>query len=77
MRRGLFANIEAALAPGGFFIGSLATVANLERHKRPPLPYVLKEAELPSLLGDLVLVTYEEGWLNDHCDARFIARRPS
>jgi tellurite methyltransferase len=75
--RTFFPNIEAALSPGGFFIGSLATVANLERHERPPLPYLLQEGELPSLLGNLELIAYEEGWQNDRCDARFIARRPT
>jgi tellurite methyltransferase len=75
--RTLFRKIEAILAPGGLFIGSLATVTNLERHERPPLPYLLQESELPSLLGDLELVAYEEGWQNDRCDARFIARCPA
>jgi SAM-dependent methyltransferase len=73
----LFPQIEAILAPGGVLVGTLATRANLERHERPPLPYLLEEGELPSLMGNLELVTYDEGWQNDHCDARFITRRPT
>lgn len=75
--RTLFPRIEAVLAPGGLLIGSLATVANLERHQRPPLPYLLNEGELPSLLGNLETVAYEEGWQDGRCDARFIARHPA
>jgi SAM-dependent methyltransferase len=74
--RVLFRRMESGLKPGGLLIGSLATVTNLERNERPPLPYLLNNAELPSLLGDLEMLTYEEGWHDNRCDARFIARKP-
>ena len=73
--RTLMAEIEAILTPGGLLVGSMATVASLERHERPPLPYLLQAGEFPSLVGDLDLLIYEEGWQNDRCDARFVASR--
>ncbi|MEN8041705.1 MAG: methyltransferase domain-containing protein [Actinomycetota bacterium] len=76
LHRPLIGNLIAALAPGGLLIGALATVRNLERNARPPLPYLVDEGETPDLLHGLDLVRYEEGWLDDHHDARFVARRP-
>lgn len=75
--RDLFPRIESSLEPGGVFAGSLATVTNLERNERPPLPYLLGNGELPSLIRDLELVRYEEGWLDDRHDARFVTVSPS
>jgi tellurite methyltransferase len=75
--RNLFAMFPSVLAPGGVLIGALATVRNLERNARPPLPYLLDEDELPGLVGDLDLVRYVEGWQDGHHDARFIARKPA
>ena len=74
LERDLFPKIEAILQPGGIVIGSLATTTNLERNTRPPLPYLLEDGELPSLLGELEVLEYEEGWLGDRHDARFVAR---
>lgn len=74
--RGLFPIITEALAPGGVLIGSLATFTNLERNARPPAAYLLEDGELPDLIEDLELVSYAEGWQDDHHDARFVARRP-
>ncbi|MCL1600356.1 MAG: class I SAM-dependent methyltransferase [Actinomycetia bacterium] len=74
LERNLFPEIEAILQPGGIVIGSLATTTNLERNTRPPLPYLLEEGELPSLIGKLEMLEYEEGWLSDRHDARFVAR---
>jgi 2-polyprenyl-3-methyl-5-hydroxy-6-metoxy-1,4-benzoquinol methylase len=73
--RDLFPAFPASLRPGGIVIGSLATVTNLDRHERPPLPYLLDENELPELIGSLELVSYEECWEDGHHDARFVARR--
>jgi hypothetical protein len=73
--RALFPAIPTLLRPGGIVIGSLATVANHERNERPPLPYLLKEGEIPELIEGLEVVTYDESWDNGHHDARFIARR--
>jgi SAM-dependent methyltransferase len=72
--RDLLMAVVGALRPGGVLIGALATVTNLERNDRPPLPYLLEDGELPGLMGDLELVRYEEGWQDDRHDARFVAR---
>ena len=74
--RDLFPAITDALASGGTLIGALATVRNLERNPRPPLPYLLEEGELPALLAGLEVIRYEEGWQDDRHDARFVARSP-
>ncbi|MFV1961702.1 MAG: class I SAM-dependent methyltransferase, partial [Acidimicrobiia bacterium] len=74
--RALLPDLTAALRPGGVLIGALATVSNLERNPRPPLPYVLEDGELPALMGGLELIRYEEGWQDDHHDARFVAGKP-
>ncbi len=77
LQRDLFPTISSFLSPGGMLIASLATVRNLERRPRPPLPYLLAEGELPTLVGDLVVLVSEEGWLpDDHHEARIVARRP-
>jgi SAM-dependent methyltransferase len=73
--RSLFPTIEAVLEPDGVLIGSLATVTNLERNDRPPPEYLLDEEELPSLLGDLVMLRYEETWRDNRHDARFLAQK--
>jgi tellurite methyltransferase len=73
--RSLFPTFSALLRPGGFAIGSIATVKNLERNERPPLPYLLEEGELPELIEGLELVSYDESWESGHHDARFVARR--
>jgi SAM-dependent methyltransferase len=72
--RELLPRIESVLKPEGLLVGALATATNLERHDRPPLPYLLEDGELPSLLGELEMLEYEESWLNDRHDARFVAR---
>jgi len=74
--RDIFPDLAVALRPGGMLIGALATITNLERNERPPSPYLLEEAELPSMMQGLELVRYEEGWLDDRHDARFVARKP-
>ncbi|MEN8239743.1 MAG: class I SAM-dependent methyltransferase [Actinomycetota bacterium] len=73
--RALFPMFPELLEPGGVVIGSLATVRNLERNERPPLPYLLDEGELPGIIGGLELVVYDESWEEGHHDARFVARR--
>jgi SAM-dependent methyltransferase len=72
--RELLPRIASVLRPGGVLIGALATSTNLERNDRPPLPYLLDDGELPSLLGGLKMLEYEESWLDDRHDARFAAR---
>jgi SAM-dependent methyltransferase len=70
----LLPRIESVLKPGGVLVGALATSTNLERNDRPPLPYLLEDRELPSLLGELEMLAYEENWLDNRHDARFVAR---
>lgn len=74
--RALFSGFARLLRPGGLVIGSLATVKNLERNERPPLPYLLDGGELPALIDGLDLTEYDESWEDGHHDARFVARRP-
>ncbi len=77
LKRDIFSAIATTLRPGGTLIGALATVTNLERNERPPLPYLLDDGELPDLVGDMELVRYQEGWLDDRHDARFVAHKPT
>lgn len=76
LHRPLFGSFPAALAPGGLLVCEIATVRNLERHDRPPRPYLLEEGELQRMAADLDIVGYREGWVDDdrHC-ARLVARR--
>ena len=73
--RSLFRAFPKLLNRGGILIGSLATVKNLERHARPPLPYLLDDAELPGLLTGLEIISYDESWDDGYHDARFLARK--
>lgn len=73
--RQLFSRIESLLNPGGVLVGAIATATNLKRNDRPPLPYLLNDGEVPSLLGDMEMLEYEEGWRDDRHDARFVAQR--
>ncbi len=76
LHRPLIGRLVATLVPEGLLVGALATVKNLELNQRPPLPYLLEEGELPILLDGLDLLRYEEGWFDDHHEARFVARKP-
>lgn len=71
----LLSDFAAVLKPTGLLIGVLATVTNLERNERPSRRHLIGNGELPGLLGSLELLRYEEGWQDDHHDARFVARR--
>lgn len=73
LQRGLFPAMIDALAEGGVLACAIATVRNLERHPRPPREFVLDEGELRGLVGDLTVVDYEEGWFDDHHEARVVA----
>lgn len=74
--RPLFATFGEHLAPGGTLVVIQPTRRNLERHGKPPAQYLLAEGELRELAGELQVVHYEEGWLEDgRHDAVLVARR--
>jgi SAM-dependent methyltransferase len=75
LRRDLFPEMVARLAPGGVLVVEIATERNLERHAKPSRRFLLRNGELPDLLEPLEVVYYREGWLEDHAQARAIARR--
>ena len=75
LNRLLFPLIEERLAPGGVLIASIATARNRERNEKPPPEHLLDEGELPSLIGVLGLIHYEEAWRDDRHEARLVARR--
>ena len=78
LQRDLFLPAIERLADGGLIAFSVATVRNLERRERPPLPYLLDEGEAPSLVDGLEILHYEEGWsMEDRHEARVVARKRS
>lgn len=74
--RRLFPMMIAELADGGVLAVTLPTRSNLERHERPSERFLLDDGELPSLLADLCIEHYREGWQIDgrHC-AEALARK--
>ncbi len=75
LQRDLFPLMVGSLAEGGVLASAIATVRNLERHPRPPREFVLDGGELPGLVGGLTVIRYEEGWFDDHHEARIVAKR--
>jgi tellurite methyltransferase len=76
LHRPLFAEIPRVLAPGGILFFVQPTTRNLERHEKPPRPFLLEEGEAPRLIQDLEILRYEEDWLAEgRHDALIIARR--
>ena len=74
--RPLFRVFPQQLAPGGLLVVAQPTQTNLQRHEKPPERFLLKDAELPSLVPQLEIVRYREGWLEDgRHDALLVARR--
>jgi len=63
--RPIFAEFAASLAAGGKLVVVQPTQTNLQRHAKPPAPYLLDDGELPSLVPDLRVEHYQEGWLAD------------
>ncbi len=75
LHRPLFAQFEAALAPGGLLVVAHATRSNLLRHPRPGPRHVLEDGELPTLVRGLDVLRSEEGWLESgRHEARIVAR---
>lgn len=68
--RTLLASVGDDLPIGCRFVAAIATVANLERHARPPGRYLLERGELASLVSGgagrrLALLHRREGWADD------------
>jgi tellurite methyltransferase len=76
LNRALFREFPQALAPQGLLLIAQPTVRNLERHPKPPRPFLLEEQELPNLVAGLEIVHYTERWqpCGRH-EAQLIARR--
>jgi tellurite methyltransferase len=77
LQRDLFPKLVARLSPGGVLVCEIATVGNLERHAKPSRRFLLEPEELRALCAPLAAVFYGEGWQDDRCVARILARRPS
>jgi tellurite methyltransferase len=76
LHRPLFEKFPGSLAPGGVLFFLQPTVRNLERHARPPRPFLLDEGEAIRLVAGLEILHHEEGWLAEgRHDALVIARR--
>lgn len=76
LSRPLFQWFPHALAPGGLLLVVQPTKSNLQRHDKPPQPFLLDDGELPSLAAGLEVLHYEEGWLAEgRHDAVLLARR--
>lgn len=76
LHRPLFTQMTTALAPEGWLVCELATVRNLERHSRPPRPFLLEPGELAVLTKELQPVVSTEGWTEEgRHNARFAGRR--
>ncbi|MFV9673246.1 MAG: class I SAM-dependent methyltransferase [Acidimicrobiia bacterium] len=78
LQRDLFPPAIEHLVNDGVIAFSIATVRNLERRERPPLPYLLDEGEAPSLVDGLQIIHYAEGWsVEDRHEARVVAKKRS
>jgi SAM-dependent methyltransferase len=77
LRRPLFPDLAAALAPGGLLVVEIMTRRNLERHASPSERFLLEEGELPGLARGLEVLSCDEGWRDSgRHEARLVARRP-
>lgn len=76
--RPLFPIYPDVLAMRGRLVIVQPTVTNLQRHDRPPRQFLLNAGELPSLVGDLDIIHYEEDWLDEgRHEAVLVAERNS
>ncbi|MEE9278591.1 MAG: class I SAM-dependent methyltransferase [Myxococcota bacterium] len=74
LQRDLFPALRERLAPGGCLVCELPTRRNLERHAKPGRRFLVETNELLALAAPLEVVYYREGWSDDHCVARLLAR---
>lgn len=79
LQRSLLAELPGALSPGGCFVMLQPTVDNLERHPKPPRPFLLERGELQTLIPPaLEVLELDESWSHDGFhEARLVARRRS
>lgn len=63
--RPLFPEFAANLAPGGKLVVVQPTLTNLQRHAKPPAPFLLEDGELPTLVANLRIEYYQEDWQAD------------
>lgn len=76
LHRPLFAAMQQALAPGGRLIVIQPTITNLEKHDKPPSPFLLQLGELPKLVPELRVVHFAEDWFADgRHDAVLVAEK--
>lgn len=78
--RTVLAQVPRVLAPGGRLLFVHPTVANLERHGRPPGRFLLDPGEISTIADrlDLAVEVCEERWSGDgHHEACLLARRPA
>ena len=72
----LFQRFPKVLRPGGLLVVVQPTRSNLQRHDKPPVRYLLDDGELPTLVEQLEVIHYREGWLDEgRHDALVVARR--
>ena len=77
LQRDLYAKMAAVLAPGGTLLAMQPTLTNLERHAKPPAPFLLRPGELATLLPsslEVLLLTEQWSAQGQH-QARVVARR--
>ncbi len=78
LTRAIFPRYRAELAPGGMLIVSQPTVRNLERHPRPPRPFLLEPNEILELCRGLEIEHHREAWTGKgRHEAHLLARRPA
>ncbi len=78
IKRHLFDTFASSLRPGGLLVFCRATTRNLERHDRPPHPYLLKQGEGWELLAGFELLIAREGWSAEgRHEFEALARKPS
>lgn len=63
--RPLFSLFPQMLADGGMLVCIQPTQSNLERHAKPSKRFLLEDGELPTLVRDLEIIHYQEGWLDE------------
>ena len=74
--RKTIAKVPGILKVGGRLVMIQPTLRNLERHSKPPADFLLRENELPTLVGPLEIVCYREDWHEDgRHDAVVVAQR--